>query len=524
MNTLSDKIQNLIEQKNYLTAEQLCLNELKKSPNSFILLKTLGLLYVFQEKNLSAIEVYFKALKMQENDYDILCNLGHLHIKIEEFQEAEIFAIRASNHPLSNFLPYMQLAELLMKKRDFEKSEEYCELVLKMITEEMLWKNMGFIHIYADVLIAQGKNQKAIQFLHYLETKKFDTEVFQHHAAFSPETISDELIKTAKDFITLTKYNNYLERARNVCAALFGLAKYYDFKKETLIAESYYIEGNKEIAKIQRYLPLNHQKNIQKLKKLFRENFFEKNCSHNNKDEGKGLIFITGMPRSGTTLLESILGSSKESIVSGGELLSMHTLAGKFYLEETEDFAKPVPGLINEIYLKRIRYIRQNNNFFIDKLPGNYHNIGFIKTFLPAAKIINLSRNPWDIAISLFKQFYVSNIPYASNFFNIAINIANYEELIRFFSDEMGFDFLNIQYEDLVSDTESIANKVFDYCGLSGQYDESLRKSFFSRTASKSQITKSIHSSSISKKAFNEFESTFYQDLETQREYWLKNK
>ena len=97
----------------------------------------------------------------------------------------------------------------------------------------------------------------------------------------------------------------------------------------------------------------------------------------------------------------------------------MHYLSGKYYLESSEDLSllqeyKDIsPG---EIYENRIKFIRGDNSFFIDKLPGNYHNIGFIKCFLPKAKIVYIKRDPWDIAISIFKQFYVDNIPYAASF------------------------------------------------------------------------------------------------------------
>jgi len=229
------------------------------------------------------------------------------------------------------------------------------------------------------------------------------------------------------------------------------------------------------------------------------------------------------MPRSGTTLLESILGSN-ENVISGGELLSMQYLAGKFYTESPEElyldeYTNMSPG---EIYLNRIKFIREKNQFFIDKLPGNYLNLGFIKTFLPKAKIIYIKRNPWDIAISLFKQFYVNNIPYAASFFNIAVNIANHDELIKFWGGKMKFDFLTISYEELVSDTENVSNEILKYCEIDGNYNEELRKKFFSRTASKNQISQGIHSSSISKESFESSKEKFFESLKNQEKFWEK--
>ena len=100
---------------------------------------------------------------------------------------------------------------------------------------------------------------------------------------------------------------------------MFGLAKYYDYKKDKENSEKYFIKGNEEILKIQRYYPLNHQKNIIKIKELFNNGFYNNHLSKN--DLGEGIIFIVGMPRSGTTLLESILGTN-ENVISGGEQIS----------------------------------------------------------------------------------------------------------------------------------------------------------------------------------------------------------
>ena len=142
----------------------------------------------------------------------------------------------------------------------------------------------------------------------------------------------------------------------------------------------------------------------------------------------------------------------------------MHELSSAYYLDnhqktlELEEYKNKSLG---EIYLDRIKFIKGNKKYFIDKLPGNYHSIGFIKTFLPKAKIIYLQRDPWDIAISIFKQFYVDNIPYAASFFNIAINIANHYELIRFWRQEMHFDFITVSYEELVSNTHQIFKRGF---------------------------------------------------------------
>lgn len=522
MNTEISSIQQAIQSNNYQEAETLAWSLYKKNSNNFTVLKTLGLTLLLQQKYIGSIDMYLKCLQHNSEDFDVLCNLAFTYLKLEEFSKAYQFATKAASLKDSNYLPFSQVAEILMKKRDFDNSVKYCDLTLKMIDLKTLNQNIGIVHVYVDSLIAQGKRKNAVDFIRYYQDKSFNDEIFQHHATISPDTITDEDLSKVKKFLDQKNHQNHIHRAKHNAPFLFGLAKYFESKNELDKSEEYFYKGNEEILKIQRYFPLSHQKQISKIKKLFLTGFYENNLTNSNL--GQGLIFIVGMPRSGTSLLESILGISKNTI-SGGELLSMHYLSGKYYLESSEDLSllqeyKDIsPG---EIYENRIKFIRGDNSFFIDKLPGNYHNIGFIKCFLPKAKIVYIKRDPWDIAISIFKQFYVDNIPYAASFFNIAINIANHFELIRFWEQDMGFDFLTISYEDLVANTQEVSNKVFQYCEIDGAYDEELRKKFFSRTASKNQISKDIHTASISKNAFDGSREKFYEFLENQEKFWKK--
>lgn len=522
MNIEITRIQSAIQNKNFQEAEALAWKLYKINSKNFVVLKTLGLTLLLQGKYAGSVDIYLNCLKMNENDFDVLCNLAHLYLKLEEFSKSYNFIIKAVNHPNSNYLPYSQMAEILMKKRNFEESIKYCDLTLKMLDFSAFNQNIGILHVYVDVLIALGKKSDAEKFIRYYQDKSFNDEIFQHHSSISPETISENDIVKAIKFVNEESYQNHMLKARHNAPFLFGLAKYYDYKKDKEKSEKYFIKGNEEILKIQRYHPLSHQKNINKIKDLFKNDFYNNNVSKDNL--GEGLIFIVGMPRSGTTLLESIIGTNKNTI-SGGELISMHDLSSTYYLENQqnklslEDYKNKTIG---QIYLDRIKFIQGNKKYFIDKLPGNYHNIGFIKTFLPKAKIIYLQRDSWDIAISIYKQFYIDNIPYAASFFNIAINIANHSELIRFWKKDMGFEFMTVSYEELVSNTQQISQEVFEYCNIDGSYDEGLRKKFFSRTASKSQISEGIHTSSISKKSFDNQKEKFFEALKNQEKYWHK--
>ena len=143
---------------------------------------------------------------------------------------------------------------------------------------------------------------------------------------------------------------------------------------------------------------------------------------------------------------------------------------------------------------------------------------------LPKAKFIHIQRDPWDTAISLFKQLYISNVPFASKFFTIACHIANYRHIMDFWLQKLSNDkILTVRYEDIVSEKETYSQKIFDFLGLKNNKDLHEREKFFSRTASKLQVREGIHGKSIKKSDFSVFRDDFLETLNNQRRYWEMN-
>ena len=179
--------------------------------------------------------------------------------------------------------------------------------------------------------------------------------------------------------------------------------------------------------------------------------------------------------------------------------------------------------VLGDKYIKRIDYIRKEKKFFIDKLPGNYFNVAMIAKILPAAKIINLKRNPWDVSISAYKRMYIQNVAYASNFFYMAIGAANYLCLTQNWEkDEKLTNFRTFHYEELVANPRDTSNTIFDFCKIIGGFDLKKRTNFLSRTASQNQIRQEIHKSSIEKKEFDHHKKEFESSMNQQLDFWQK--
>ena len=155
----------------------------------------------------------------------------------------------------------------------------------------------------------------------------------------------------------------------------------------------------------------------------------------------------------------------------------------------------------------------------------NFLYLGYLLKFLPGSKIIRIFRNTWDTEISLYKQRYVQNIPYSSSFFNIAVFLANFEAINLFWDEflketQLKKSVINIFYEDLVSRKEENQEMIYKFLDLGSSYDEAIRDSFFSTTASIIQVKGGIHKNSIGKDEFIDKKEEFYDSLQMQRKFW----
>ena len=157
-------------------------------------------------------------------------------------------------------------------------------------------------------------------------------------------------------------------------------------------------------------------------------------------------------------------------------------------------------------------------------MPANFLFYKFIKLALPGSKFIHTYRNPWDNAISLFKANYQDTIIYASSFFAIATEYSNYSHLMKFWKKISKDPFLDMPYEEIVSNTDISIKKLWDYCGLKGEFSSQKRKSHYANTASQQQVSQDIYKTSLKKDEFSEFRDQFYDDFAQQDIFWEKRR
>lgn len=211
-------------------------------------------------------------------------------------------------------------------------------------------------------------------------------------------------------------------------------------------------------------------------------------------------IFIVGMPRSGSTLVEQIL-SCHPAVEGTMELPYVGLIAqqvaaagGPVALSHDQAVA------LGAEYLRRARVHRRLGRVhFIDKMPGNFLHIGLIRVLLPQARIIDVRRYPMATCFSNFKQLFTGGQEYSYDLGDLAVAYRHYLDVIRHFRDAAPGAVHTLIYEDLIDDTEGQVRALLDYCGL--PFDPACLRFFENdravRTVSSEQVRQPIYRSGL---------------------------
>jgi len=517
------KLINLINSNNFQQAEKEVKQEIALDPDNFNLNKILGISLLAQKKYNSALPVFNKCYNIKKDDYDVNVNISYIFLKIQEYEMVIKFANEALIANKDGASAYQNLAACYLALRKFDKAENYAfnsiNLRGGMASREVLQLS-DLINIYADTLIAQNKNSEFIDFAKkILDSGSYQADLFKKLMRNNKDNIEQRYVDVIEDMLNnKDQFSNLLHKNSFCASAHFCLGEYYS-KVDQGKSEENFILANKYISDMQRTSLFKRQKmylNIFNFFKTFDQSEILKKIP---SEKGAGLIFITGMPRSGTTLTESILATSPD-VIAGGERvffpINLEPLTNNL---EKHKFEFKFFADLGDRYLKNIEIHREQKKFFVDKLPENYLYYKFIKLALPGAKFIHLKRDPWDNAISLFKEFYAETVSFASSFFGIALEMANHDFITDFWKKQNDDIIHTVNYEDLVSNTDKTVDKMWSFCQLDGKYIPDNRKNHFAATASKQQVTQEIFKSSMKKQEFLEYREKFYEDLSDQKKY-----
>ncbi len=255
----------------------------------------------------------------------------------------------------------------------------------------------------------------------------------------------------------------------------FSLAKAYEDQKAYDVAFRHLEKGN-ELKRIQSgYTPDVMQAELEAQKAVCTSDLFEKQggMGHCAPDP----IFIVGLPRAGSTLIEQILASHSQidGTLELPNILSLaHRLRGK---KRSNSDAVAYPANLNALtgeelaqmgrdFIDETRLHRQGAPFFTDKMPNNFRHIGLIHLILPNAKIIDARRDPMDCCFSGFKQLFAQGQEFTYGLEEIGRYYADYVALMEHWHAVLPGKILHVQHEDVLDDLETQVARMLDYLGL----------------------------------------------------------
>ena len=442
---------------------------LNLDPKNIHVLNNLGLINSTLNRDKESREYLEKAISINENFMGALLNLGNLDLKEGKTEDAKknlYKALAQSKTPQTDVTINMALGNLNQQIGDFKRAKDNYEIISRVD------------HLNAAV-------DKSISTMHkYLD-------------------------KNDPHLISMTKKLDIIKDDENLKSLYFALAKAFEDIENYKESFRYLRLGN-AIADKQINYNINNDKNL--FSEIIR--IFKSSIKNRNTSSKKKIIFILGMPRSGTTLIEQII-SSHRNVYGGGELSYMEDTIKKLVGYEAEKGAALYESFKNiksfdykefkiaeSVYTEKLKSHIYKEEFITDKAPLNFRWIGLIKLIFPNSKIIHCNRNGMDICYSNFKNsFSGGSLGFCYNMEKLGTFFNMYKDLMLFWNDELKDEIYNLNYENLIKNKKIEIKNLLEFCGL--EWDENCLSPHKNKkavgTASLAQIRAPIYVSSINK-------------------------
>jgi len=287
-----------------------------------------------------------------------------------------------------------------------------------------------------------------------------------------------------------------------LCNALgLGYERLRDFDS----AFRYFERCNIRRRQSEAYDPVENEVYTDALIEVFSEQFLAEASGHGSANDAP--IFIVGLPRSGSTLLEQILASHSQ-VEGTHELSDLSGVVRSIPRKNPpkDRFPGNLPGMKQEAwariagnYLQRTEKYRGGSPRFIDKNPNNFVYAGLLQLILPNARIINARRHPLDSCFGSYKQLFANGQPFSYDLTEIGEYYLQYQRLMDHWHTVMPGRVLDVEYENVVADLETQVRRILDYCGL--PFEEACLNFHQTdravRTASSEQVRTPLYASSV---------------------------
>ena len=470
---------NLIKAEN-LTNDLL---NIKKSKEIHYLL---GNILKLQNKNKEAILAYKNSIDLDETFSEAYNNLANVQKKINQVDEAYNNYEKAIKYNKKNLQAYFNLANLFRSEKKFDMAIVNFKNVINIDQNfAQAYSNIGQIYAsLGNILEAEKYIQLAI------DKDEQHVESYKNYFLLKKVKENDKNYLKLKEIIVDDKIKGIEKQNMLHCLskASFDIGKtqegftYLEKANQLKLAEVKF--SYKKTEKSYKRL-IDIFSNIQTSKKIF----FDKYNSYP--------IFILGMPRSGTSLLEQII--SNHSMVYGGGELSLFTNTMNKFDNELDFHFLDALKKIRQDYLFNLNKLSVKK-YITDKLPGNFKFIGIILESIPEAKIIHIERNPMAVCWSNYKSNFLNNngMEYTLRQKDTAEFFISYNNIMKFWNGKFPEKIINIKYENLVDNFELEVKNLFKNLNL--KWEDQVLKFYDNtrsvETASFLQVRKNIYKNS----------------------------
>ena len=461
----------------------------------------LGLAYKGLNNIQLSISNFEKVIETQPNQIIAINNLGILYKNKSEFIKAEEFFNKAIKIDEKFINAYVNLANL---KRDINKLEESITLYRKAlsINSEIAEIHYNLAQTYQNI----GDMEKAIY--HCDETLRINKKFT------NADRIKANCFKYTNNHPHISEMENKIKEIEltdyEVIQICYALGKAYEDTSEIDKSFHYIKKGSDKLKMLTGYTINEDEILFQKIKKIFHKLNIKDNL---NLKIDKKIIFVLGMPRSGTSLVEQILSMDKNAY-SGGELQILTKVIGENFAKDKqldeniklENLNKDDLIKISDEYFRYLEPYNNDKKIIIDKAPLNFRWIGWIKLFFPNSKILHCTRNAKDNCLSIYKNYFERSLNWGNNQKDLGKFFKMYTDLMIFWNNKFPEFIHEVNYEKLIENFETEVKSLIKFCDLSWSNDflkhEKSRNPI--KTASVNQARKPIYKSSI--KSFEKFQ------------------
>lgn len=462
-------------------------------PGNAAHLATLGIAYLNAHENQLAREVLDRAAEIDADRYDVQHGLGFSYLRQSNYEKAVEHLERAVELRPGDIEMRVNLASAYANLGRHEEALAQAEKAVKIdannkvaqLTRSQILAQLGDMDAATKVVdqLVRKNPQFGMAYDHLARIRKF----------------------TDKDSGLIRKAEKALETGMSPMerySLLFALGKMHDDCGHYDEAFSYYRQAN--VLQDRHYDGGRDTKLRKALGKAFTASSIESLAQ--NGHESAQPVFVVGMPRSGTTLIERIIASHPDG-AGAGELESMANLAYEMFPKDDlrrgirhvqEEFTPETMRRYAEEYLAILRQVDPDAKRIVDKLPGNAHFLGLLKVLFPNATIIHAVRNPLDTCLSCYFQNF-EHLRWTNDLEVIGQRYVNYRKAMEYWQKVLpDGSILDVSYEALVGDPETHARRMLDQCGL--EWDDAVldfyRKKSVVRTASVAQTRQPIYKTS----------------------------